>query len=122
MNIRRKPARFILLIRSHFLLTSSGTNDVTMTKTLTRRTHVVIPAKVVSEIDARVGKRQRSRFIVQAAERELRRLAQARALEAATGAWRVEDHPELRKSAAAWVRKLRSEGERRIETATRRNR
>lgn len=93
-----------------------------MTKTLTRRTHVVIPSKVVSEIDARVGKRQRSWFIVQAAERELRRLAQARALEAAEGVWRVEDHPELRKSAAAWVRKLRSEGERRIGTAIRKTR
>ena len=88
-----------------------------MTKTLTRRTHVVIPSKVVSEIDARVGKRQRSRFIVQAAERELRRLAQAKALEAATGVWRVADHPELRKGAAAWVRKLRSEGKRRIGSA-----
>ena len=90
-----------------------------MMKDLTKRTHVVIPSRVVSAIDAQVGKRRRSWFIVQAAERELRRLEQARAVKAAAGAWRPEDHPEHRKGAVAWVRSLRAGGERRLGRATR---
>lgn len=85
-----------------------------MTEALTKRTHVVIPSKVVSAIDAQVGKRRRSWFIVQAAERELRRLEQAKAVKAAAGAWRLEDHPEHRRGVTAWVRKLRAGGERRL--------
>jgi hypothetical protein len=50
---------------------------------------------------------------VDAAERELRRIAQSKALERAAGAWRGRDHPELAKGSVEWVRKLRSEGERR---------
>jgi hypothetical protein len=88
-----------------------------MAKTLTKRTHVVIPSGVVSAIDAQVGKRQRSRFIVQAAERELRRLEQAKVVKAAAGAWRSEDHPEQQRGAAAWVRKLRAGGERHLGRA-----
>jgi hypothetical protein len=69
----------------------------------------------VTAIDAVVGARGRSRFLVEAAERELRRLAQSRALENAAGAWKRKDHPELEKGAAAWVKSVRSEGERRID-------
>lgn len=78
-------------------------------KTALRRTHVVIPEGLVSAIDGLVGKRGRSRFLIDAAERELRRLAQVRALEEATGRWKAEDHPELEAGAAAWVRSLRAD-------------
>jgi putative intracellular protease/amidase len=91
-------------------------------KTATRRTHVVIPSGVVSAIDAAVGRRGRSRFIVQAAERELKRLAQAKALRAAAGSWAERDHPELRTGSAAWVKRIRSEGERRLARVTRKRR
>ncbi len=83
-------------------------------KAVARRTHVVIPAEVVSAIDVVVGKRGRSRFLVRAAERELRRLEQAKALVVAAGSWRDADHPELKRGAAAWVRRLRREGEKRL--------
>jgi hypothetical protein len=66
----------------------------------TRRTHIVIPEPLVSEIDRLVGKRGRSEFLTQAAEKELRRLQQIRALEN-VGAWKDKDHPELKGSAAA---------------------
>lgn len=89
-----------------------------MARALTKRTHVVLPSGVMAAIDAQVGKRQRSRFIVHAAERELRRLEQAKAVKAAAGAWRSEDHPEHRRAAAAWVRKLRAGGERVLGRAT----
>jgi hypothetical protein len=80
----------------------------------TRRTHIVIPEPLVSEIDRLVGKRGRSEFLTQAAEKELRRLQQIKALEGAGGSWRDKDHPELKVGASHWVRALRKESERRL--------
>jgi hypothetical protein len=88
-------------------------------KTATRRTHVVLPSGVISAIDAAVGKRGRSRFILQAAERELRRLAQVKALRGAAGSWADRGHPELREGSASWVKRVRSEGERRLARTVR---
>lgn len=80
-----------------------------------RRTHIVIPRKLVAEIDVLVGKRGRSAFLAGAAEKELMRLRQIKALEAAAGAWRDKDHPELKRGAAKWVKKLRREYDQRFE-------
>jgi hypothetical protein len=74
-----------------------------------KRTHVVLSDQLVKEIDTLVGARQRSMFLTQAAERELMRLRQLRALETVTGAWKDKDHPELRQGAAKWVKKIRLE-------------
>jgi hypothetical protein len=82
-----------------------------------RRTHIVIPEPLVTEIDQLVGKRGRSEFLTQAAEKELRRLRQIKALENVGGAWRDKDHPELHQGAARWVKKLRKESERRLHKA-----
>ena len=79
-----------------------------------KRTHIVIPDQLVSQIDEVVGKRGRSGFLVQAAERELQRLKQIQALEKTAGSWSDKDHPELRSGASGWVRKLRQENERRL--------
>jgi hypothetical protein len=80
----------------------------------TRRTHIVIPEPLVSEIDRMVGKRGRSEFLAQAAAKELKRLQQIKALEGAAATWRDKDHPELRGGTAKWVRELRKENERRL--------
>ena len=86
----------------------------------TRRTHIIIPEPLVSEIDRLVGKRGRSEFLAHAAEKELRRLQQIRALENVAGAWKDKDHPELHAGAARWVKELRKESERRLhKTASR---
>jgi Arc/MetJ-type ribon-helix-helix transcriptional regulator len=86
---------------------------------LVKRTHVVLSDQLVKDIDALVGARHRSSFLTQAAEKELMRLRQIKALQAAAGAWKDEDHPELKDGSAAWVRKLRQESERRFKkTAT----
>ena len=81
----------------------------------TKRTHVVLAAQLVNDIDALVGSRRRSSFITQAAERELMRLKQLRALEAAAGTWKDKDHPELKSGAAKWVEKLRRQDEKRFQ-------
>jgi Arc/MetJ-type ribon-helix-helix transcriptional regulator len=83
----------------------------------THRTHIVIPDPIVDEIDRLVGKRRRSEFLVQAAERELLRLRQIRALEKIGGAWKERDHPELKRGAARWVKELRKESDLRFERA-----
>ncbi|HXY08775.1 MAG TPA: hypothetical protein VEI52_13125 [Terriglobales bacterium] len=86
----------------------------------TRRTHIVIPDALISEIDRVVGKRSRSGFLIQAAEKELRRLRQMQALEDTAGAWKDREHPELQEGAAKWVKALRREGDRRLEKTAKR--
>ena len=81
----------------------------------TKRTHIVIPEQLVARIDIIVGKRGRSKFLAQAAEKELMRLRQLKAIEAAAGSWKDKDHPELKHGAAKWVDKLRREDEKRFQ-------
>jgi hypothetical protein len=81
----------------------------------TTRTHIVIPSQLADEIDSVVGKRGRSSFLARAASNELIRLRQLKALEAAGGAWKDKDHPELKQGSAQWVKKLRQESERRLK-------
>ena len=84
----------------------------------TKRTHVVLAEQLVKEIDSLVGSRQRSSFISEAAEKELMRLRQLKALKAAAGTWKDKDHPELKQGAAKWVEKLRREDEKRFLKVT----
>jgi hypothetical protein len=78
----------------------------------------VISEQLVAQIDTLVGKRGRSNFLTRAAEKELMRLRQIKALQAAAGAWKDKDHPELKQGAAKWVKKLRREYDRRLERVT----
>jgi hypothetical protein len=79
-----------------------------------KRTHIVISRQLSAEIDALVGKRGRSAFLVAAAEKEVMRIRQLKALQAAVGAWKDKDHPELRQGAANWVKSLRGEYDKRL--------
>jgi len=85
---------------------------------LVKRTHVVLSDQLVKDIDALVGARHRSSFLTQAAEKELMRLRQIKALQAAAGAWKDEDHPELKQGSAKWVEKLRKQDEKRFRRMT----
>lgn len=76
------------------------------------RTHVLMPEDLVREIDALVGPRGRSAFLVETARNEVRRKKQLDFLNSDQLAWKDENHPELAEGAAAWVRKLRAESER----------
>jgi len=78
----------------------------------TIRTHVVLPEDLVREIDELVGPRGRSAFIEETARDAVRRKRLLRFLRRHEPAWKQENHPELAKGAAEWVRKLRAEGER----------
>lgn len=76
---------------------------------------VAVPTDLVAEIDELVGKRGRSAFLAEAAREEVQRRRQRNALKKAAGAWKNEDHPELKHRAAAWVRQIRSESESRFQ-------
>jgi hypothetical protein len=80
----------------------------------TQRAHIVLPQELIEEIDAVVGPRGRSAFLVETARAEIRRRRLLAFLESDKIYWKDEDHPELADGTDAWVRKLRSEGESRI--------
>ena len=82
---------------------------------ITKRTHIVIAQQLVAEIDTVVGKRGRSAFLAQAAQKEVMRLRQLKALKAAAGSWKEKDHAELKQGAAQWVEKLRRQDEKRFQ-------
>jgi hypothetical protein len=77
----------------------------------TKRAHVLLPEDLLREIDALVGPRGRSSFLVETARNEVRRQKLIQFLDRSEPAWKDTDHPELAEGAAAWVRKLRTESE-----------
>jgi Arc/MetJ-type ribon-helix-helix transcriptional regulator len=76
------------------------------------RTHVLLPEDLVREIDALVGPRGRSAFLVETARGAVRRRKLVDFLSSDEPTWKDENHPELAEGAAQWVRKLRAESER----------
>ena len=79
---------------------------------VTTRTHVILPAEILGEIDALVGKRGRSAFLTEIARREVQKRKLIKFLQRPEPAWKSADHPELKNGSAAWVSKMRREEER----------
>lgn len=79
----------------------------------------MIPDNLLAEIDELVGARGRSQFIVEAAAFEVKRRRQLAALDAAFGAWKESDHPELNDGALEFQNRLRAESDRRTLKAAR---
>jgi hypothetical protein len=79
----------------------------------TKRAHILLPRDLVREIDAIVGPRGRSAFLVETAREAVRRKKLLRFLEGDGRGWKDADHPELSGGAGAWVRELRQESEKR---------
>jgi hypothetical protein len=76
----------------------------------TVRAHVVMPEKLAKEIDALVGPRGRSAFLVETAEKEVKRRKLLAILNSEEPIWREEDHPDIAElGAASWVHNLRQE-------------
>lgn len=79
---------------------------------ITVRTHVVFPEDLVREIDALVGPRGRSAFIVETTRDAVRRKRLLEFLNSKEPAWKDEDHREFAQGTAKWVRNLRTQTER----------
>ena len=88
---------------------------MSVTRNATKRAHVILPVDVVADIDKLVGKRGRSAFLTELAQREIKIRRQREVLLETAGAWKAEDHPELAQGAVAWVRQMRDLDNRRFE-------
>jgi len=75
------------------------------------RTHVLLPEDLVREIDALVGPRGRSAFLVETATNEVRRRRLLEFLQNDDPAWKDKNHPELVEGSGKWVRALRSQSD-----------
>jgi hypothetical protein len=78
-----------------------------------QRARVILPQDLLAQIDALVGKRNRSAFLSEVAAREVRRRRLLEILNRDAPVWNPADHPDIEEAggAAAWVRKLRHEAE-----------
>lgn len=95
-------------------------HTIRVSKNLTRRAHVILPIDVVADIDKLVGKRGRSAFLTEIAQREIKIRRQRDVLRETAGAWKSEDHPDLAQGAVAWVRQIRALDNQRFEELERR--
>ncbi|MEA1964860.1 MAG: ribbon-helix-helix domain-containing protein [Candidatus Aerophobetes bacterium] len=77
-----------------------------------KRTHVVVPEKLVQEIDRLSGKRKRSQFITQAVRKEIQRLNFLKAVKETAGGWKDEDHPEFKKGVDSYAKSFIKQNDR----------
>jgi metal-responsive CopG/Arc/MetJ family transcriptional regulator len=74
------------------------------------KAHLVFPQDLLQSIDKLVGKRKRSKFVVEATRKELKRVQFLQALKEAAGTWKDENHPDLKeKGTYQWVREQRQQ-------------
>ena len=72
------------------------------------RAHVLLPEKLAIEIDKIAGPRGRTAFLIESAEKEVRRLKLLAFLDDAKPAWKETNHPELTTvGSSSWVRSQR---------------
>jgi hypothetical protein len=81
------------------------------------RTHVILPDKLIAEIDSLVGKRKRSRFVEEAIREKLKRKSLLKALTETAGVLPAGEYPqwETTEKTAAWVRESRQRDSGRLE-------
>ncbi len=75
--------------------------------TAVKQANFLLPEDLLEELKKTVSKKQQSKVVADALRRELKRMKLGRALETSFGAWKDEDHPELKGGTEAFVRKLR---------------
>lgn len=84
------------------------------------KAHLIFPEDLLQAIDKLAGKRGRSKFVVEATRKELKRIQFLEALREAAGSWKDENHPELKERGTyQWVRDQREMEDRRIREFSR---
>jgi len=81
------------------------------------KTHLVFPTELLQTIDQLVGRRKRSKFVVEAAKEKIARERFLKALDEAAGAWTDENHPDLNSNEdiRKYLDKIRNSYQERIE-------
>lgn len=77
----------------------------------THRAHILLPEDLLREIDALVGARGRSAFLLETARAEVRRRKLLQVLESNVPFWDDNKHPELKGGADAWIHDMRQADE-----------
>lgn len=79
----------------------------------TKLTPVRFPVDLLAELDKFVSEGGRSKFIIEATRKELKRVRQRKAIQNAAGIFKEKDYPEFGtpEDTAEWVRKLREESD-----------
>jgi hypothetical protein len=72
-----------------------------------KQANFLLSEEVVEELRRTVEKREQSRFVENALQKELKRLRLEKALKLSFGAWKDEDHPEMAQGTENFVRVLR---------------
>jgi metal-responsive CopG/Arc/MetJ family transcriptional regulator len=78
---------------------------------MSRRTNLLLPEELVTEVDRIAGPRGRSRYISDAVQARLRRDRLLEAVEQTAGSLAAEDYPQWStpENVVAWVRARRAE-------------
>jgi metal-responsive CopG/Arc/MetJ family transcriptional regulator len=73
------------------------------------RTHVVLPDELIKQIDELVGKRGRSAFLAEVAEKEIKRRKLLQLLDELSSrpGYSDQDYPEWKDGSAEWVHNMR---------------
>lgn len=70
---------------------------------------------------AKAEHKPRTAYVVDLLWSDVKRRKRRQALQLSSGAWNLDDHPELAQGGEAYVEKIRSETDERFEDAIRRN-
>ena len=80
------------------------------------RSFVQLPPELAAQIDELVGTGQRSAFLIELAQRELKRRRLLKLLQDPEPIWKAEDHPEWPNGDSnEWVRQIRAESNQRFD-------
>ena len=81
------------------------------------RTNVILPKKIVKEIDNIVGRRKRSDFLTEAAREKLEKIRFEEALEKTFGSWKDEDYPDLKSTGdiRQFLKTMREETDKKLQ-------
>jgi hypothetical protein len=74
---------------------------------LVRQANFMLPEDLLNDLKELVGQRQQSRFVAEAVRKELRHEKMKKALKVSFGAWKEEEHPELKDGVAKYVSEQR---------------
>ncbi len=78
-----------------------------MAATKTKQANFSLPGELLEELRRQVPKGEQSRMVAEALRKELLRLRFRRAIGSDFGAWKDEEHPELKGGTEQFVRRVR---------------
>lgn len=75
--------------------------------TISKQANFLLPEDLIEDLKKTVARREQSKVVADALRKELKRLKLKKAIEGSFGAWKVDDHTELKSGTEAYIRKLR---------------